>query len=527
MFDAAVQLHRADRLGEAEALYRKILSIDPRHADALNLLGAMAGQMGQFQQAIELMKQAIEIQPKSALFHSNLGEAYRRLADFDRAIAAFRRAIELDRDFAHAHYNLGVTLGSVAEIEEAIECFDRAIKLEPTHPLAMAPERLFALNYHPGYDPVMIRREHEKWDRAAMAGMKTLIRPHENERSPERRLRIGYVSPDFRDHVVGWNVLPLLENHDHANFHITCYSTAAKTDEVSDRFRRCTDRWRFVPATNDDELAAMIRDEKIDILVDLALHTMGNRLMVFARKPAPVQVTFAGYPGTTGLSTMDYRLTDPYLDPPDEHDEFYTERSVRLPHSFWCYLPAHPELEVTALPAQTAGQITFGCLNGLVKISTASWAMWRDVMAQVPSAKFLTIAPSAEYRRKTCEKLGVGPERVEFVERLPRKPYLELYQRMDIALDTFPYNGHTTSLDSLWMGVPVVTLCGKSSFSRGVQPGEQFADDGIGGRNARAACANRGGIGGRFAAAGGDEKDASAADGGVAADGCEGICAGD
>jgi protein O-GlcNAc transferase len=220
-----------------------------------------------------------------------------------------------------------------------------------------------------------------------------------------------------------------------------------------------------------EALAAQIRLDGIDILVDLALHTAKNRLPVFARKPAPVQVTFAGYPGSTGLDAIDYRLTDPYLDPPDSADEtLYSEKSVRLPASFWCYDPldASPPA-VSSLPAPINGYVTFGCLNNFCKINDGVLKLWAQAMAGVPGSRLLLLADEGSHRQRThqfLESLGVSRDRVNFVAKRPRAQYLDLYHLIDIGLDTVPYNGHTTSLDSLFMGVPVVTLIGKTVVGR-------------------------------------------------------------
>jgi predicted O-linked N-acetylglucosamine transferase (SPINDLY family) len=215
------------------------------------------------------------------------------------------------------------------------------------------------------------------------------------------------------------------------------------------------------------QLTDCVREDRIDILVDLTLHMAHNRLLLFARKPAPVQVTWLGYPGTTGLETMDYRLTDPYLDPPDQTEQFYSERSIRLPHTFWCYQPHMLEgedlPEVNPLPALTAGAVTFGCLNNFCKVNPSLLELWGKVLQAVPGSRLLLLAPSGSRRQWVKKILG---DRVDFVDHCPRQAYLDLYHRIDLGLDTLPYNGHTTSLDSLWMGVPVVTSIGKTVVGR-------------------------------------------------------------
>jgi predicted O-linked N-acetylglucosamine transferase (SPINDLY family) len=286
---------------------------------------------------------------------------------------------------------------------------------------------------------------------------------HPTSRDQNRRLRIGYVSPDFRQHVVGFNLQPLFEHHDHEQFEIFCYSDVVAPDTITRWFEKRADHWVDSHRLSDEQLAEQIRLDRIDLLVDLALHTRENRLLVFAEKPAPVQVSFAGYPGSTGVSAIQYRLSDPYLDPQPNGGDV-----VHLPHSFWCYQP-NEDVPVNPLPAGDAGIITFGCLNNFCKINASVLDLWARVMKQVQGSRLLLLARQGSHRRRTIDYLrqqGVDSDRVEFVSYAPRREYLMQYHRIDIGLDTFPYNGHTTSLDSLWMGVPVVTLCGELAVSR-------------------------------------------------------------
>ena len=265
-------------------------------------------------------------------------------------------------------------------------------------------------------------------------------------------------------------MLPLVANHDREHFEIFCYAQVTRPDARTERFRASAQHWRDTVGLSDEQLAARVREDQIDILVDLAVHTGRNRLLVFARKPAPVQVTFAGYPGSTGLTTIDYRLTDPYLDPTDMDESLSSEQTVRLPHSFWCYDPLDcADLPVTPLPAQSNGFLTFGCLNNFSKINDAVLRLWARVLHGVTSSRLLLLAPEGDHRQHTLDMLGqegVARERIEFVAHQPRRKYLELYHRIDLGLDTLPYNGHSTSLDSFWMGVPVVTLVGQTIVGR-------------------------------------------------------------
>ena len=217
------------------------------------------------------------------------------------------------------------------------------------------------------------------------------------------------------------------------------------------------------------QLAQCIREDRIDVLVDLTLHMAHNRLLVFARKPSPVQVTFGGYPGTTGLATIEYRLTDPYLDPPDLYDRYYSEESIRLPDSFWCYDPLDSEAAVNALPATEKGYVSFGCFNNFCKVNPLVLKIWAKVLMAVDRSRLMLLAAEGSHRRHALDLLeqeGVKPDCVTFVAHQPRQRYLRYYHGIDIGLDTVPYNGHTTSLDSFWMGVPVVTLVGPTVVGR-------------------------------------------------------------
>ena len=299
--------------------------------------------------------------------------------------------------------------------------------------------------------------------------MARLIQPHSNDRSPDRRLRIGYVSPDFRDHAESFFTAPLLAAHDHQDFEIYCYSDVVQPDPVTTRLGSYADVWRGITGLSDDRVAELVRQDRIDILVDLTMHMARNRLLVFARKPAPVQACWLAYQGTTGLSTMDYRITDPHIDPPGLTDDCYAEESIRLPDAFWCYDPRDGGSEVGGLPAHGSGHITFGCLNNFCKVNASVLRLWAQVLRAVERSRLLILSGEGSHRQHTVEVLeseGVPRDRVSFVGKVPRPRYLELHHGIDIGLDTFPYTGQTTSLDAFWMGVPIVTIVGETAVSR-------------------------------------------------------------
>jgi predicted O-linked N-acetylglucosamine transferase (SPINDLY family) len=261
--------------------------------------------------------------------------------------------------------------------------------------------------------------------------------------------------------------IPVLSHHDHASYEIVCYSSVKAPDAHTERLHALADEWHDVARSSDAELAQKIRDDRIDVLVDLTMHMTRNRLRVFAEKPAPVQIAWLAYPGTTGVDGMDYRLTDPFLDPPGAPLP-YSEKSLWLPHSFWCYGPEADDIGVGAQPLERSGYVTFGCLNNFMKVSRGTLELWAKVLNAVADSRLLLLAPqdARDSVLAVLREHGVGSERVEFVDQQPRERYLETYRRIDIALDTLPYPGHTTSLDAYWMGVPVVTLVGKTIVGR-------------------------------------------------------------
>jgi protein O-GlcNAc transferase len=323
------------------------------------------------------------------------------------------------------------------------------------------------MHFHPGYDAQALLAAHREWARQYADPLAAGIGPHANDRAPDRPLRIGYVSPDFRTHPVGRFVAPLLESHS-ASVSVYCYSSVSVPDETTERCRAVS-VWCDARNFSDRQLADQIREDGIDILVDLSMHVIGNRLLTFARKPAPVQVTYLAYCGTTGLGTMDYRLTDGYFDPPGTDDD-YTERSIRLPHSYWCYEAPENSPYVGPLPARRNGFVTFGCLNNFAKVSVPTLEAWARVLQAVPGSRLLIHAQEGTHRDRVrifFSHAGVDPDRVQFVKGMPLLDYLHLHNLIDIALDPFPYAGGTTTLDALWMGVPVVTLAGRTAVGRG------------------------------------------------------------
>jgi protein O-GlcNAc transferase len=465
-------LRSLGRLTDALAAYQAAINLKPAYAQAHNNLGVALWETGSHDRAVAACKKALQLKPDFAEAHNSLGNVLRDRGDLDQATVHYETALELNPDYAEAHSNLAVVLKDQARHDEAIEHAARAIAIRPDHPAHS--NLIYLRHFHPDADATAIAREQADWHRLHAEPLASGIAPHANIRDPQRRLRIGYIAPYFRRHVVGLNILPLLREHNHEQFGIFCYSDVIRPDPLTEQCKGFADCWRNIVGLADDRVAELIRQDKIDILIDLSLHLSDNRLLVLARKPAPVQATFAGYPGGTGLNAIDYRITDPYLDPRATQDANAFEKPVRL-SSFWCYdestmTAGLDEIPQTgSLPARNAKHITFGCLNNFCKVNDRVLQLWARVLQAVPNSHLVLLAPAGIVRRRTANRfaqLGIATDRIEFVGYLPRQDYFNLYHRIDAGLDTFPYNGHTTSLDSLWMGIPVITLAGTSPVGR-------------------------------------------------------------
>ena len=501
-FNLGNVLKQQGELARAADCYRRVLELKPDLVVAHNNLGNVLKELGQIDGAVSCFRRAVELEPNVAATHNNLGMALKDLGQTEAAIACYRRAIELEPTFDTAHNNLAIcllglyrlddaedacqtalkinpnlvsallTLGNVyketSRIGEAVACCRRAIELDPTS-IAARSNLIYLLSFYPGYDNCMILDE----VRSVASAFNSIPRIERQDsvgsRTRSDRLRVGYVSPDFRTHCQSFFTIPLLSNHNHSKFEVFCYAQLAKYDDLSNRLRTYADGWRDTYLKTDQQVAEMIIDDNIDILVDLTMYMANARPKLFALKPAPVQVAWLAYPGTTGIRAIDYRLTDPWLDPPGLGDDCYSEKSMRLRDTFWCYDPLMSDLTPGALPARGNGYVTFGCLNNFSKVSSDTLHRWAKVMARVPSSRIILLSPAGRHRQRVFDvfgQYGVYADRIEFVELQPRQQYLQTYNRIDVCLDTLPYNGHTTSLDAYWMGVPVVTLVGNSVAGR-------------------------------------------------------------
>jgi predicted O-linked N-acetylglucosamine transferase (SPINDLY family) len=467
-FNLGTALQEMGQLEEAVSSLREALRLNPDYAEGQFNLGVVLGKQGKPAEAEASLQQAVRLKPDYAEAHFNLGVVLGKQGKLSEAVASYRQAVRLKPDFAAAHCNLGNALRE-GHPEEALASLREALRLRPDFAEAHS-NVILSLHYLPGSDAAAIHEECRRWNQQHAKPLKKFIQPHGNLPDPERRLRIGYASPHLGNHVSSFFTIPLLSNHHHRHYEIYCYEGETLPDATTERHRGYADVWRSTVGLSDQQVADLVRSDRIDILVDLAMHTANNRLLMFARKPAPVQVCWLAYTGTTGLSAIDYRLTDPYLDPPGLFDAFYAEESVRLPETFWCYDPLTDRPPVNALPGKADGVITFGCLNYYPKVNDDCLALWAQALRAVPRSRMLLLAPPGKARERVLAKLveeGIAASRIEFTDRLPRPEYLKLYHRIDLGLDPLPYNGHTTSLDAFWMGVPTITLVSKkTAFGR-------------------------------------------------------------
>ena len=461
-------LHSYDK---AEEGCRRALRIRPDFAEAYHNLGNALKAQGQKVEAVACFREATRCNPEYVNAYHSMGNVLRDLMRHDEAVASFEQALRIAPNHAPVHYDLGNAFKAQGKISEAVASFRRALTHKPDFRLAHG-NVVACLNYDPTADVNTTYEEHVRWGRAIEAEVAPDPR-HSNTVDPDRRLRIGYISRDFRAHSVAYFFEALLSKCDPEAVENVCYSDVACPDAMTGRLRSLAQIWRDTRDSDDAHLEAMIWADRIDILVDLAGHTTENRLAVFARKPAPIQVSYLGYPNTTGLSRMDYRLTDAWADPPGKHDRYYTETLIRLPNGFVCYTPDRGAPPVTALPASRTGSVTFGSFNNSVKITPEVVATWAAILRAVPGSRMLCKAywfadPSIRERyHRLFEINGVGRECVLLRGQLPEaRDHLSVYADVDIALDTFPYNGTTTTCEALWMGVPVVVLAGDRHAGR-------------------------------------------------------------
>ncbi|QJW99734.1 tetratricopeptide repeat protein [Frigoriglobus tundricola] len=460
-------LARCGRRAEAVAALRESVSRFPDAPRGYQNLGIQLAASGETEDAVTAFERALALNPDYAEAHNALGVVQETVGRTDDAQAGYRQAIRLRPDFADAWMNLGTSLGEQGHAAEAIEALRRALTLAP-NPLA-GSALLLNLMCSAHLTAEQLKAEHVAWADAYANPLVPATVPPKRPPGAKGRTRVGYVMGDFRSRPAVAFLEALLTHHDRTRFHITVYASPVKPDEQLDALRRLADTWKPVAHLTDDRLAGTVRADEIDILVDLNGHGPGNRLLAFARKPAATQISLFGYPATTGLRTMDYRVTDAVTDPPGSAEELYVEKLLRLPDLGWLYVPPKAP-EPNPLPAARNREFRFGCLNHPGKVSDASVETWAAILNAVPNARLVLLAgqsvTSAGALAERFTRHGVASDQIELINRLTATDYIGTYHRFDMALDPFPFGGAVTACDALWMGVPVLTAACRDARGR-------------------------------------------------------------
>lgn len=453
-------LQSLGQLDSAVACYRRALELSPDYALAHNNLGTALNELGQLDGAVTSYRRALQLHPDYAVAHNNLGNTFLAQDRLSEAETSYRRALAITPDYAEALNNLAHLLNSQGEPDDAVACFRRALEIKPDYAEAHS-NLIFTLDLTVEVDTFSLQEERKRWGAAHAAHLHPQ-RSFPNIPDPDRRLRIGYVSADFRGHSAAHVFGAMLVKFDPSRFDVIAYSNTAKEDAMTRHFQQSVTCWRKIVGQSDAVVADLIRQDEIDILVDLSGHSAGNRLLVFARKPAPIQVTAWGYIGGTGIQAMDVFLADPVVVPPDEK-RFYTEQVRYLPNVVGAYFP-HTFPEVNALPALSGKGITFGSFNRLAKVSEAAYQVWAQILLAIPDSRMVLKTAElddASIRKRVAAhfaRAGVAPERIILLGETPRHEHLATFNQVDIALDPFPHGGGVTTLEGLMMGVPVVSL---------------------------------------------------------------------
>ena len=463
-------LRECGQIKKAEIILLKALELSPNYANAHNNLALVYSDMDNYEKAMESFNSAIQINPMLIDPYSNIAGLYIKKGKLDKAIYFSKRAISLASNYAQPYNNLGVAFSRQCNIDESINNFKKAIKIKPDYYIAYS-NYLFTLNYDHRLTSEQIFNEHSKYGNLFNNLQNNPY--YLNNKDYDRPLNIGYVSPDFYQHSVAFFVEAILKNHNKDQFKVFCYADNTNIDSLSTKLRKMSYKWIVTCGINDDQLYNKIRSDKIDILVDLTGHTANNRLLVFARKAAPIQITYLGYPNTTGLKAIQYRITDEYADPPGYKENEYSEKLIRIPNNFLCYSPPDNANEAEFPPVIKNKYITFGSFNIPSKINNNVIALWSEILKKVTNSKIMLKSKyfgcqiTKDLFINRFKQNGIEEDRLIIMGYLPSfNDHRKMYDNVDISLDTFPYNGTTTTCEALWMGVPVITLNGDRHASR-------------------------------------------------------------
>lgn len=455
-------------LGEALAAFRRAIQLNPHYADAFVNYGALLWSLGEAEEAIAQYRRAIEINPNFFQARNNLGVALSDLGRFDEALAQFQACLQIQPQHAKAHSNFANALAQVGSLDEAIKEYERAVECAPGNPTFLS-NAATVLNYHPASDAAQRLAAARRWGERLADPFLGQSPSFANDRNPTRRLRIGYLTPDFANPEFASFLIPLLAHHRAEEVELFGYSNVAVKEPLPTVLKPLGPTFRTISQLEDEQIAARIREDQIDILVDLALHSVGNRLAVFARKPAPIQISYLAYVGTTGLKQIDYRLTDRFLDPPERPDDCYSEQSLRFPDASWCYDPLFAPPPVGPAPCAARGYVTFGNLSASMKVNNQLVSLWAAVLKAVAKSRMVVRADAPLQQQRLAAwfaKHGISRDRVDFVAGGAPPEIMKRYAQIDIALDTFPCSELLGSCAAYLMGVPVISLCGKDAISR-------------------------------------------------------------
>ncbi len=468
-FNAAILLSDLGRVDEARDLLAALVAANPNDLEARMQLAEMLARRGMLTEALAQLDEVVARDPSRPEAYAKMGNVFRSGDRPDLAIDAYQKAVQLKPQDAVAAANMALALRDQARLSESITILRGLVERDPDAS-AIRSALIFTMHLDPTISRDQIEREQQRWNDAYMPQLAPERLPHANDPSPDRRIRVAYISPDFRSHPVGRFMVPLIRNHDRSQVEVCCYSIVHSPDAYTEAIAKAADQWRHIPTASFHEMARIIRNDQIDILVDLTNHTIDNRMPVFAMKPAPVQITYLAYCAGTGLRTIDYRLTDPFIDPPGNNENTPFEKPLRLAETYWCYYPHEDAQEISPLPMLTRGHVTFGSFNYFSKCNDHLLDFWARLLREIPDSHFHLHVPTGnrvDYVRNFFTTRGIAPERLQLVPRTREDVYFKRYQDVDIALDTFPWAGGTTTCDALWMGVPVISLAQENTISRG------------------------------------------------------------
>ena len=458
--------YRLGKIDDALITYKYAIKLNQSYYPAYINIAKILNDLERFDEAINIYKKVIKIKPDLAITYYNLANIQKKVNKLEDAITNYKKGIQINPNLADAHYNLANTFANIGQYKEADFSYERAIRIDPNNQKFWS-NRLLNLNYNPNLSDQYVFNQHKLFAER----FSFLNKNDKKERIKNTRLRIGYVSADFRKHSVAYFFEGLLKNHNSNFVEIFCYYNNYIIDETTELLKTYCENWRSIFEMDNKDILKLIKNDKIDILVDLCGHTPGNKLLIFASKAAPIQVTYLGYPNTTGLHTMDYRLTDKYADPDKNSELFYSEKLIKLNKCFLCYSGDNKISHNKNIPQNKNNYITFGSFNNFKKINSNVIKTWTNILRSIPNSHL--ILKSSEnifdinFLLKKFFDEGIKRENISIIDRkFNTQDHMKLYDEIDVALDTFPYNGTTTTFEALWMGVPVITLSGNNHRCR-------------------------------------------------------------